>query len=52
MLRKFTLVTEVKVEVMAGGGLQINWVGVASNLLAEMKKGKLEMVWVMVGEAV
>ena len=37
-IRKFTLVAEVKVEVMAGGGLQINRVGVASNLLADMKK--------------
>ena len=45
-IRKFTLVAEVKVEVMAGGGLQINRVGVASNLLADMKKVKT--VWVMV----
>ena len=40
------MVAEVKVEVLAGGGLQINRVGVASNLLADMKKVKT--VWVMV----
>ena len=39
---KFTLVTEVKVEVLAGGGLEINRVGVSSNLLADMKNGKLK----------
>ena len=40
--RKFTLVTEVEVEVLAGGGLEINRVGVSSNLLADMKNGKLK----------
>ena len=40
ILPKFTLVTEVEVEVLAGGGLEINRVGVSSNLLAGMNKGK------------
>ena len=40
--QKFTLVTEVEVEVLAGGGLEINRVGVPSNLLAGMNKGKLK----------
>ena len=40
VLQKLTLVTEVEVEVLAGGGLEINRVGVSSNLLAGMNKGK------------